>query len=245
VKKELKHQIKEDEFASGLEKAAAWAGTHRDELRIGLAAAAVLLAAGGAFAWFQGQRVRDAERAFQDALDAWSAPVASEIAPGADRPTGQVFATAEEKYKAAAAAFDGVVQRYGSLDLGRRSRYYAALARIELKQYAEAEKALKEVQAAGGSGLERPLARLALADLYARSGELDKAIDTYRSFASDPAAGFPRDHALFALAGALEAAKRTGEARAVYVQLTEDFPASVYATEARQRAEFLKTAVES
>lgn len=240
MKKELKEQIKQDELASGLEQAMAWLGAHRDEVRIGAGVLVVLLAAGGAFAYFQGQRAREADRAFRDALAVFEAPVAAEAPLGADKPGGQVFATAEDKYKTAAAAFEGVDRRFGSSSVGLRARYYAALSRIELGQYDEAEKALKELQGRG-SGLEPELARVALAGLYRRSGKVDQAVEAYRGLATNPAANVPRDFALLSAAQALEDAKRWAEARAAYRQLVEDFPASVYATEARQRAEFLQT----
>jgi hypothetical protein len=239
LKKELREEIKQDEFASGLESAAAWLGAHRDEVRIGAGVAVVLLAAVGAFAYFQGQRAREADGAFRDALTAFDAPVAAEILPGADRPSGQVFATAEEKYKTAAAAFEGVERRFGSSKAGLRARYYAALSRIELGQYQEAEKALREVQSSG-SGLEPELARMALANLYRRSGAVDKAVEAYRGIATNPSANLPRDFALLSAAQTLEDAKRWPEARAAYRQVFEEFPASLYASDARARAEYLQ-----
>ncbi len=242
MKKELKEQIKQDEFASGLEQAAAWAGAHRDELRIGLGVALVLAAAVGAVTYFQAQRAREADQAFRDALTTFDAPVASELAPGQEKPSGSVFTSADEKYKTAAAAFDGVERRFGSSAMGLRAKYYAALARIELKQYAEAEKALKEI-IGRGSGLEPDLARLALANVYRRSGQLDKAVDAYRGLASNPAADVPRDFALMSAAESLEAAKRWAEARATYRQLLEEFPGSAFAAQARTRAEYLQGAV--
>jgi hypothetical protein len=153
LKKELREEIKQDEFASGLEKTIEWVAGHRDEVRIGAGVVVVLLAAAGAVGYFQGQRAREADQAFRDALTTFEAPVASELAAGADRPTGQVFATAEEKYKTAAAAFEGVERRFGSSKTGLRAKYYAALSRLELAQYPEAEKGLKEVQSQG-AGLE-------------------------------------------------------------------------------------------
>jgi tetratricopeptide (TPR) repeat protein len=239
LKKELREQIKQDELASGLETAAAWLVGHRDEVRIGVGVAAVLLAAAGAFAYFQGQRAREADRAFRDALTTFEAPVAAEIAAGTERPSGQVFATAEEKYKTAAAAFEGVERRYGSSVTGLRAKYYAALSRAELGQQAEAEKALKEIQARG-AGLEPDLARLALANLYRRGGQVDKAVEAYRALATNPAASVPRDFALLSAAQSLEDVKRWTEARNTYRQLVEEFPASVYAAEARARAEYLQ-----
>ncbi len=241
MKKELREQIKQDEFATGLEQSIAWAGAHKDELRIGLGVAVVLLAAVGAVGYYQAQRSREADRALRDALTTYEAPVAAEVAPGAERPSGQVFATADEKHKTAAAAFEAVERRYGSSRVGVRARYYEALARIELKQYKEAEKQLQEVQSRG-SGIEPELARAALADLYRRSGQVDKAVEAYRGLASNPSANLPRDFALLNAAQTLEDAKRYAEARATYRQLYDEFPASVYAAEARSRADYLQSA---
>ncbi len=240
MKKELREQIKQDEFTSGLEQAVGWLAGHRDEVRIGAGVVVVLLAAAGALAYFQGQRAREADRAFRDALTTFEAPLAAELTTGAERPSGQVFATAEDKYKTAAAAFEGVERRFSSSVTGLRAKYFAALSRAELGQYAEAEKALKEIQARG-AGLEPDLARLALADLYRRNGQVDKAVEAYRALATNPAATVPRDFALLGAAQALDDSKRWAEARAAYRQLVEDFPASVYAAEARARAEYLQS----
>jgi hypothetical protein len=241
LKKELKDEIKQDELASGLERLAAWAARHRDELRIGVLVVVVLAGALLALVHFRDRRLREADRALRDALTTFEAPLTAELPAGGERPSGAVFATAEEKYKTAAAAFEGVERRYGSSAAGVRAKYFAALSRLELGQYAEAEKALKEIQARG-AGLEPDLARLALADLYRRSGQVDKAVEAYRSFASNPSASLPRDHALMSAAQTLEDARRFGEARAAYRQLAEEYPASVFAASARTRAEYLATA---
>jgi hypothetical protein len=244
LKKELREQIKQDELVSGMEEAAGWAGAHRDELRIGLGVVAVLLAAVGAVGYFQGQRAREADRAFQDALTTYEAPVTSDLTPGSDRPAGQVFATAEDKYKTAAAAFEGVARRFGSSKVGQRAAYYAAVSRIELGQYGDAEKTLKDLQSKG-PGLEPELSRLALADIHRRKGEVDKAVDAYRGIATNPTASIPRDYALMSAAQTLEDAKRWADARAAYRQVYEQFPASLFAAEARRKADYLQSAVQS
>jgi TolA-binding protein len=238
LRKELKDQIRQDELTSGLEQAAAWAARHRDELRIGGLVFLVLAGAALAITHVREQRLREGERALRDALTTFESPVASELPPGAERPAGQVFLSAEEKYKTAAAAFEGVARRYPSSTAGVRASYFGALSRLELGQYAEAEKALKELQERG-AGLEPDLARLALADCYRRSGQVDKAVEAFRSFASNPSASLPRDQALMSAAQTLEDARRFAEARAAYRQLTEEFPASVFAAQARARAEYL------
>jgi tetratricopeptide (TPR) repeat protein len=243
LKKELRDEIKQDEFASGLEQAASWANQHSRELRIGLGVALVLAAALGGLAYYRTQQAEESDRALREALTTYQAPLASETPAGMDRPAGPSFASADEKYKAAASAFDAVAQKYGRSAAGARAKYYAALSRIELKQYAEAEKSLRELQS-GGAGLEAELARAAIAGLYRRSGQVEKAVEAYKGLATNPTANLPRDFALLCAAQTLEDAKRLAEARATYRQLFEEFPASVYATEARTRAEYLETAVQ-
>jgi hypothetical protein len=240
LKKELKKQIKEDEFRSGIEHVAIWVKAHAAEMRLEATIAAAVIAIVGGFFYFQRSRDRAAAEAFSAALRTFEAPVAGE-APGREpSPTGVTFATAEEKYKKAVAAFDGVERAYPSLPAGVRARYYGALARIEIGEKAEAEKTLSEIAAGkGANGLEPALARLALAELQRRNGALDKAAEAYRQLVDDPAFAMPRDYALMRLGLTLEEAHRTDEAGAAYRRLSEEFPDSVYAPDARRRAEYL------
>ena len=89
------------------------------------------------------------------------------------------------------------------------------------------------------AAIETGLARLALADLFRQTGRFDQAITSYQQLADEPDASVPRDHALMALSGTLEDAKRLPEAGAAYRRVADEFPQSPYAAEARQRAEFL------
>ena len=245
MKRELKKQIKRDELVTGVEHAASWVKAHEKEVRVGAVAALVVGALAFSVVAFNRNRERAAEAAFAAALDTFDAPVLSEQAPDAPKPVGTLFATAEEKYRKAAAAFDGVERAYPNLAVGQRARYYGGLARMELGDKAGAEKALGEVAASkGGNGLEPALARLALAGLQRRSGALDKAADAYKQLAEDPSFPLPRDHALMDLASTLEQARRLDEAKAAYRRLTEEYPDSVYAADAKRRAEFLTTAKE-
>lgn len=243
MKREHRKQIKRDELVTGMERAALWVRAHRDEVRATLIGVAIIVLGVVGFTTFQGRREASAEKAFADAFDTFHAPVAAELPPGADKPAGLQFANAAEKYQKAAAAFDGVERRYGSMPAGRRARYYSALCRIEMGDYAEAEKALDKVVAdSDRSSLESGLARVALADLHRRRGETDKAVAAYRQLVDDASLAFPRDHVLMSLAATLEEAHRAKEARASYRRLTEQFPASIFLSEARRRAEDLQTA---
>jgi TolA-binding protein len=243
LKRELKKQIKQDELVTGFEQGLAWVKAHWPEVRITIAVLAVAGAAAGALAYFQSHRDREAEQAFAEAYEVFHTPVAKDLPPGAERPAGPTFGSKEEKFKKAAAAFDGVERRFATLPVASRARYYGALCRMELGKLDEAEKALNEA-AAGKPTLEGALARLALADLYYRRGDVGKAVDAYRQFVSDVSVPFPRDYALMRLGSILEDARKLGEATASYRRLTEEFPTSVYAQEARRRVEYLQTVVQ-
>ncbi len=241
--KEIKKHIKEDEIVSGFQKLMVWAGSHRDEVRLTAGIVVVIGAVAGGVAWYTSQRQQEAALAFAEAFEVLNAPVTADQPAGADKPTGLSFATAEEKYKKAAAAFEGIERRYPSLAVGQRARYLGAIARLELGENGPAETVLKDIAARREAGaLEPALARLALADLYRRGGQFDKAIEGYRQFAGDTTVPLPRDYALMGLAAAQEEAKKPAEARASYERLVQEFPASVYAAEARRRAEFLASA---
>jgi tetratricopeptide (TPR) repeat protein len=243
MKREHRKQIKRDELVTGYARSVDWVKAHQREVRATLIAVVAVGVLAVAVTTFQGQRHASAEKAFAAALDTFHAPVAAEIPPGAEKPARLEFATPAEKYTKAAAAFDGVERQYGSLPAGRRARHYAALCRIEMGDYAEAQKALERLVAeTDHSSLESALARMALADLYRRRGETDKAVAAYAQLVDDASLAIPRDHVLMSLASTLEDARRTKEARASYRRLTEEFPSSVFVAEARRRAENLQTA---
>jgi tetratricopeptide (TPR) repeat protein len=238
--KELKKQIKEDEFKSAIGHALDWSKSHSAEVRITALVAVILAGVLGAVGYFQGAQRREAEQGFADAIETFDAAV------GAPGEGVKSFATAQEKYTQAVTAFDGVARRFPSRPEGLRARYFAALARVEIGQGTEAEKALNEIAAdRRASALEPALARMALGELYRRSGQTDKAVEAFRQLASDPASPVPRDAALMSMADTLEEAKKLAEARASYRRLYEEFPESVYGPEARRRADRLVTVVES
>jgi len=240
LKKELKKQIKEDEFLSGIEIAWRWFEGNRKLAQSVLVATLAALVLAGGLSFLRSRRDAEASSGFEAAMRIYETPYASEL-PSPPQDGIAPFASKADKFTKAAAAFDGVERGHPAHALGRRARYYAALSRIELGDEAAAEKALKALaDAQPASSLEGALARVAIADLKRRSGATDGAVEAYRVLVDDASFALPRDFVLMSLASALEGASRTTEAVASYRRLYEQFPESVYAPEAQRRAAYLR-----
>lgn len=240
MKKDLRKQIKQDELVSGFEHAMVWFQAHRRESMVTALVVAVVGVLALSVTYYQGTRERAAAKAFSEALAIYHTDVQEDRPPGGPPAATPVYSDDREKFTKAAAAFDGIERRFSSLRIGQRARYYGALCRLEIGEGAPARKVLEELAARKDPGqIEPSLARLALADLMRRGGEMDKALETYRAMADESGLPIPRDHVLMTLAGALEEARKLPEARSAYRRLREEFPSSPYAREAEQRAEYL------
>jgi TolA-binding protein len=242
MKKDLKRQIKHDEFVSGVGLALRWVEQHREPVQIGVVVVAAVALAVAAVTYFRGRQTEEAQAAFAEALETFHAPVAGEQPPPGEMPSEPTFKTPAEKYRKAAAAFDGVERRFGSTPAALRARYYAALSRIELGETAEAEKELADVASHKDRPLESSLARMALADLHRRTGAPDKAVEAYRQLLDDPKLPLPRDYALMGLAQAQEDAKKGADARSTYQRLVDEYPNSIYLNEAKDHLRSLENA---
>jgi predicted negative regulator of RcsB-dependent stress response len=239
VKKNLKKAIKEDELVSWVEHTRAYAQGRGDTLRVVAVIALVVAIGGAALTYFRAQRDREARAAFSSAMETYHATTAAEAAPEATAPTR--FANPAEKYRQALTELEGIERRHGSSALGIRARYYAALCKIELGQLDDAEAGLKTLASGRDADkLEPALARLALADVQRRKGQVDAAAEAYKQIIDDAGSAVPRDHALMNLAQMFEEARRGADAQAAYLRLVQEFPSSTYVDDAQKRVDFLK-----
>jgi predicted negative regulator of RcsB-dependent stress response len=238
--RELKRQIKQDEIVTGVEHAWSWTKAHQEQVKIWGLVALVVVVGGGAFQWFRGHRETESQAALAEALEILEAPVMAELPAGQPAPAGVTsYATRKEKLEKALAVLEGVKQRYGSMAAGRQAAYQAAICRLELGDVDKARQALAELGGQRSDALLSAEARLSLAELEARSGQVDKAVDGLRALAEDENNPLPRDYVLMRLGLVLEDARRADEAAKAYRRLAQDFPESLFAGEARRKADYL------
>lgn len=90
--------------------------------------------------------------------------------------------------KKACKGFLHVAKEYSSTDAGNLANLYAGLCYANLEKWNEAKSTLEEFSPKGDK-MVSPAALKALADAYANTNEIDKAIDTYKKAAAKADAG--------------------------------------------------------
>lgn len=125
---------------------------------------------------------------------------------------------------ASSAGFLKVIKKYGGTKTGNVARLYAGECYLQLGDYNNAVKYLKEFNANGAAQVEAKAEGL-LGDAYSELKKTDDAISHYRKAGSL----FPEDQAisseyLFRAAMLLEMNGKTKEATALYQEIKDKFP---------------------
>ena len=239
MKRTERHHLKENELAH---LAAATQRLATDKQRPILAIAGgvgvLLIALLGYNAW-RGSVESQAQTRLVDATVTAEARVGPP--PAAGQPAGgPSFATERERHEAALTKFQQVADEYPSTDAGQMARYRAAAALMALGRPAEAATAYQRV-IDDASGVLSDTARLGLATAQAGAGQYDAAIAGYQALSERRDGPFPPEGVLMQLARTYRSAGKIEEARQTFTRVVEEFPNSLFSSEARRELELLKT----
>jgi tetratricopeptide (TPR) repeat protein len=177
-------------------------------------------------------RTAQAQAAFGLALDVYKADI---LKPGSEEdknrnPAKKSFTDEKEKYKQAATEFDKVATNYSSYR--EVSSYYAAMSRT----YYDPAKAQTDLETLSKSNSDVGLwSKIGLAELYAATGQTDKAITAYQAL-KDNSGTLPKSVVLYTLGRLYERQGNNTEAITVY---TEAAKANRSSTEGRRAYERL------
>ncbi len=232
-------ELKKDEFAEEISKTYQFLQAQRERLTVAAAVLGIALLAGGGGYLLREKREAVGNEDLGRALRTYHAPVRSENASEQERE--KTFATDKERYTEALKEFRAIAGKYSWLDIGKIAHYYAGLCQDQLGNPAEAEKEFGVAVRRGDTDLAA-VARLALANLQARTGKGPEAEKNYRYLVEHPSAGVPRAGAQLALADYLSPSK-PAEAQKLYQDVKTKYPATVAAELADQGLAQLKTAV--
>ncbi len=213
---QTRHALKKDKFAQATASSVSWVSGHRSGvLRWAVSILVVVLLGVGALIYWN-MRSAAADVALGAAMDTYGSPLTP---PGAPAESG-VYATANDRSKAANAQFAAIAQQYGWLPEGAKAHYFTGITFEELGQNSSAETELKTAANSWDHNLAN-LAKLALAGLYHQTARDSQAIDLYNALAAKPSDSVPASLAQLDLADLYAATGKQEQARALWAKVKD------------------------
>lgn len=210
--KMTRHQLKEqDEITSYLEKGTEFVVARKREVTMGLAAVAVvaLVVFGGLY--YRSSRNASAETQLSQVINTYNdtTNIKSE----------------KERYEKTLAEAQKTVDQYRSTTAGNMALYYVALSQEGLGDTQKATQNLEEVAQRGDASV-KSVAQFALAGIYKKHGQTQKAIDTYKQLYDNGA--YSKAAVAYELATLYEANNQVDQAKEYYQKLVSEFPDSPF-----------------
>jgi TolA-binding protein len=241
MKSQERHKLKENEFARTVSNVQDMFETRRRDVIWALVVVIALLASVGGYAWWRRSNDDRATALLATALAVYEAPVVPPAppSPGSAPPVPQpgTFATEQAKLEAALPRLLEAADRYPASGAGITARYHAAGILATLGRYPEAEQRYQEVVASAGGTISARTARLGLAQAQVAQKKYDAAITIFTELSRDTSSQMPVDGVLMQLGRACARAGRKEEAVRAFTRVTEEFPTSLFADDARRELE--------
>jgi len=241
MKSQERHKLKENEFARTVGHAREVLANRQRDITWAVAVIVGLLAIVGGYAWWRQSTASRGTELFATALAVYEAPVVpvAAPAPGSPAPVQQpgTYLTEQAKLEAALPRFIEAADRYPTTQAGIAARYHAAAILATLGRFGEAEQRFQEVVARAGTSLYARTGRLGLAEAQVGQKKYDNAITIYTEMSRDTSSQMPVDGVLMRLGRACALAGRKEEAVRAFTRVTEEFPQSLYAADAKRELE--------
>lgn len=239
MKRKERHHLKENELDVLARQAREAVEGRKREATFALAAVVIVGAIGlGYFAWRDRVDSR-ASTMLADAMAVAEARIGAPIAPGTPG-AGLSFPTERARAEAAQVKFKAAADAYPDADAGIYARYQEGAQHIGLGNEAEAIAAYQKVIERAGDGIYGQMARVAIAEAHAKSGQYEQAINTYKELAQLKDGPLPIDGILMQLGLTYRDAGKPADAQQTFNRIVEEFPDSPFTTDARRELENLK-----
>jgi len=205
---------------------------------------AAIVLVGGYFAW-RNSRENRAQTLLASALAVAEAPVVAPPppAPGSPPPVQQpgTFRTERERLEASLPRLQQAADAYPDSEAGITARFRLAASLAELGRFPEAEQRYQEVvQKSGSKSVYRQTARLGLGEAQLAQGKADAAMTTFKEVSTDSSSMLPVDGVLMQLGRAALVAGKKDEASRAFTRVVEEFPQSLYVSEAKEKLADIK-----
>jgi TolA-binding protein len=247
VKSTERHKLKENDFAHTVARTRDMVSERpREVATIAIAVIAVALVLGVFFGW-RAWRDGKATTLLASALAVAEAQVVTPPppAPGSAPPVQPAgsFRTERERLEASLPLLQRAADGYPDSDAGITARYRLAASLAELGRYAEAEQRYQEVvQKTRAKNIYHDTARLGAGEAQLAQGKGDAAVTTLKDLAADANSSLPVDGVLMQLGRASLVAGKKEDATRAFTRVVDEFPQSLYASEAKERLAEIKKA---
>jgi predicted negative regulator of RcsB-dependent stress response len=203
-----------DEITTTLERLTENAMTRKNEIVVGLVVLLVLAA--GFFGWryYSSSKNAAAQGQLSNVISAFQ-----DTTVKADK----------ERFEKTIVAAQKTMADYPASQAASLAQYYMALSQDGLGDMPNAVKNLEEVIARGDSDT-RPIAQFALASVYKRNNELQKAVDVLKQL--DASGGFTKAVVAYELGSAAEAANQKDVAQTAYSKVVTESADSPFRSDA-------------
>ncbi|HEY2431481.1 MAG TPA: hypothetical protein VGI12_02330 [Vicinamibacterales bacterium] len=247
MKSTERHKLKQNEFERTIAQARQVVAERQSEITTSIiAVVAVLLLAAGYFA-FRASRNNKATALLASALAVAEAPVVAPPppAPGSAPPIQApgTYRTERERAEASLPSLQAAADAYPNTDAGITARFRLAATLAVLGRNGEAEQRYQEVVAKTSTrNIYHYTAQLGVGEARLAQGKAAEAVTTFQALATDSNSSLPVDGVLMQLGRAALVAGKRDDASRAFTRVTNEFPQSVYATEAREKLAELKRA---
>ena len=210
-----RHDLREtDEITSSIQKFSEIAYTRRKEILVGVVVLVVLILVVVGWRVYSANRNASAQNQLSLAISAYNdANIKSD----------------KERFEKTLAEAQKTHDAYPSLPAGVIAQYYMAMSQEGLGDTAKATDNLQQAIRNGDESVAG-VAKFALAGIYKKHSETQKAIDLYKELYDK--GGYSKSAAVFELAKLSETNNKADEAKAYYQKIVSEFPESPFRQEA-------------
>ncbi len=234
MKARERHRLKTNEFAIRVAQVTEFIATHRDRVIVGGLIVVGLVLTGVSYSWYRNKKANEAGALLGAAMTIPDAPIVpAPTVPGATQQAG-TYPTPVARAEAGVEAFQKVIEAYPSTVAAVAARYHRAAALMALGRVGEAEQGYQATIDAAGDSVYGPMAKMGQAEALVALGQFDRGLQMFETLAADRDGMLPVDGVLMQLAHAYEKAQRAADARTAFKRVVDEFPESVYVTQARE-----------
>jgi len=240
-----RHKLKQNEFEKTVARTREVVVGRQQEITMTVVAVVVVLVVLGGWVAFRSSRNNKATTLLASALAVAEAPVVAPPppAPGSAPPIQApgTYRTELERSQAALPKLQAAADAYPNTEAGITARFRLAATLSEVGRHAEAEQRYQEVvQKTSARDIYHYTARLGVGEAQLAQGKAADAAATFQAIATDSNSQLPVDGVLMQVGRAALVAGKKDDATRAFNRVVEEFPQSLYATEAKEKLAELK-----